>query len=241
MVSWRKLSVYCWYQFKMCYNSLYFLAHPATLIHGIFAQKWASQAGLARFRSLLLSLVCEILLVCIRSAIALDRNWNKFFVRAALHAEQGCIESVFAFWVPLLLKGIRSIEKGFHKNGKKSEKSLLSIMSQIVLLCGTPINWWDYTVLYLTHINTSGPECFNLAQLICWIIFSENLGNCHLDICIKHAWAKFLTHSKDIVLMSLRNYYIMPSNFCLQHLTINCTRHHYEAVWIMLADVSISQ
>lgn len=45
------------------------LAHPAILFQGIFVQKQASQAGFAMFRSLLPSLVCEILPVCINQPL----------------------------------------------------------------------------------------------------------------------------------------------------------------------------
>lgn len=73
------------------------------------------------FRSLLLSLGCEILLVHTRSDFALTESeiiFFFFFVQAGLHTPKGWVESVFALWVPLLLKGRRNREKGFQKNGK---------------------------------------------------------------------------------------------------------------------------
>lgn len=81
----------------------------------------------------------------------------------------------------------KECKKSFQKNGKNSKKSLLAIMSRIVLPCGTHVkDWWNVNVLYVTHAIIPDPECFNWDQLICWILFSENLGNCHMDICIKH-------------------------------------------------------
>lgn len=83
----------------------------------------------------------------------------KLFAQVGLHRRKlGRISTCF---LGAILHHKKEYTESFPEKWKKYQK-FTAVTHVIVFFCDSCINnWYDVTVLYLNHVNTSGPNHFN--------------------------------------------------------------------------------